>query len=218
MSKATKYWLISAVLFASVITILPISSSLLAAPSRSGDAPTRAPADAGKASVCTNKYGDITGDGKVNIFDVACYQRYLTQASGVLPSCMKVALECADIDCDNQITIGEASLDNVFIKTGNFGPVVDKNKNAVPDCKEVPATPKLQCGDTIATSTTMTEDLLDCPNTGLHVKGKDTILDCNGHMISAASTSFYASGIYVNSKYSKYTNFILKNCQLRILM
>lgn len=55
-------------------------------------------------------------------------------------------------------------------------------------------TPALSCGDTITEDTLLTEDLTDCPNTGLIIGADGITLDCNHHLIEANSAGY---GIHI---------------------
>ena len=67
----------------------------------------------------------------------------------------------------------------------------------------------IACGDTITTSTTLTNDLLDCVNYGLIVGASDIVLDCAGYNISGdyAGTGY---GIYTGNK----NNVTIINCTI----
>ena len=56
------------------------------------------------------------------------------------------------------------------------------------------ATDTLSCGDTVTTSVTLSEDLLDCPGDGLVVGADDVTIDLNGHTVSGVWPS---SGIRI---------------------
>lgn len=57
-----------------------------------------------------------------------------------------------------------------------------------------PTTDTLSCGDTVTTSVTLTEDLLDCPGDGLVVGADGVTIDLNGHTVSGVWPS---SGIRI---------------------
>ena len=49
-----------------------------------------------------------------------------------------------------------------------------------------PAEGALECGDTVTGDRKLTQDLVDCPDTGLVVKDNGVTLDMNGHEIRGA--------------------------------
>ena len=63
------------------------------------------------------------------------------------------------------------------------------------------------CGSTIVADTTLTADLLGCPDRGLRIGASDVTLDCNGHTIEAAGNR----AVEVNFGQS---NVTVKNCVL----
>ena len=58
---------------------------------------------------------------------------------------------------------------------------------------------QINCGANITTNTTLTNDLLNCPSTGLIIGADNITLICNGHFISAISGSNQI-GILINSR------------------
>ncbi|HEX5618397.1 MAG TPA: right-handed parallel beta-helix repeat-containing protein [Solirubrobacteraceae bacterium] len=46
---------------------------------------------------------------------------------------------------------------------------------------------QLHCGSTITKSTTLTQDITDCPGVGLRIGADDITLDLNGHTVAAAA-------------------------------
>ncbi len=64
------------------------------------------------------------------------------------------------------------------------------------------------CGDTINSSMTLTEDLLDCPGNGLIIGANNITLDCNGFKIQGSYNGYY--GIYLNN----YNNISIINCNI----
>ena len=46
---------------------------------------------------------------------------------------------------------------------------------------------QLHCGSTITKSTTLTQDITNCPGVGLRIDADDITLDLNGHTVSAAA-------------------------------
>ncbi|MFK7915776.1 MAG: nitrous oxide reductase family maturation protein NosD [Pseudomonadales bacterium] len=59
----------------------------------------------------------------------------------------------------------------------------------------------LSCGETLTRDTTLTEDLTDCPDTGLLVTGgTGMVIDLNGHTISGAKGNNSAGVMIVESK------------------
>lgn len=93
---------------------------------------------ADNAGPCTNLYGDINADGQVDLFDSVCYQKFLVQ-QGTIPDCMKISEVCADLTCDDKITVAEALATAQKFKTGKFNKSIDADQNNIPDCKEKPA-------------------------------------------------------------------------------
>ena len=50
--------------------------------------------------------------------------------------------------------------------------------------------PQPSCGDTISVDTTLTRNLVNCPNNGLVIGADDITLDLNGHVIDGDDTEF----------------------------
>src|SRR5262249_6827726 len=50
--------------------------------------------------------------------------------------------------------------------------------------------PQLSCGDTITANTTLTGDLVNCPNNGLLIGADNVTLDLNGHVIDGDDAEF----------------------------
>lgn len=63
----------------------------------------------------------------------------------------------------------------------------------------------LSCGDTITDNTTLADNLLDCPGTGLIIGADNITLDCAGHSITGQTSD---TGIYADG----YSGLTIKNC------
>ena len=50
--------------------------------------------------------------------------------------------------------------------------------------------PQPSCGDTITVDTTLTRDLVNCPNNGLIIGANNITLDLNGHVIDGDDAEF----------------------------
>lgn len=71
----------------------------------------------------------------------------------------------------------------------------------------LPLIPPISCGDTITEDTILTQDLLNCPGTGLTIGADNIVLDCQGHSITGGGTN---NGIYLNRR----TGVTIKNCNV----
>jgi len=137
-------------------------------------------------NTCSNLYGDINADGTVNMFDSWCYQTFLVQSNGDTPGCMKISEQCADLNCDDKISVLEALATAQKFKLGKFHKNLDFNKNDIPDCKE-----KLKCGTFLVENSNYTQMLrFQNDNTVKLVFAQDNDVAPN------AGTYFYFSDAY----------------------
>ncbi len=68
----------------------------------------------------------------------------------------------------------------------------------------------LQCGNAVTENIVLTEDLLNCQNTGLHIERNNITLDCNGHsIIGGLNNTDY--GIILEA----YSDVTIKNCNVQ---
>ena len=82
-------------------------------------------------------YGDLTGDGKVNVVDLQCM--ILTQKwamagkSGAAPKCLQTT---ADLNCDGKISVVDYQLMIKLLNGQGLSAALDKDNDGVHDaCK-----------------------------------------------------------------------------------
>ena len=68
---------------------------------------------------------------------------------------------------------------------------------------------QVSCGETITQNTILTEDLTNCPGTGIIIGANNIGLNCNGHKITGIE-ALYQAGIYISS----YSNITIENCDV----
>ena len=68
---------------------------------------------------------------------------------------------------------------------------------------------ELSCGDSIITSTILTNDMTNCAGDGIIISASNVVLDCAGHTLSGNYTAGF-SGVYVPSG----NNIVIKNCTI----